>query len=137
MRMFPQMRRGLFASDLALPELFHHLCMLAAFGHLQFMAVLFEKITDRIERGSLVSVHKSMVAGNVFGVAGCKLKRIRFIIGILVLWTCKSRFQEGGVSQTMRAATNFDHTFMDIFYEFTRNPLGFCQRFANSMSVLR
>ena len=54
--MFPKICCCYIASDIPLPELFHHLRMLDAFGCLQLIAILFEKIAGYIECGALVSV---------------------------------------------------------------------------------
>ncbi len=90
-RVFPQVCCRILAADFALPKLLHHLSVFDALGSLQLMTVLFEEITGRIERGSLVPIHKGMVASDSLGIAGRKLESVAFTIGVLVLRSCERR----------------------------------------------
>lgn len=63
------------------------------------MAVLFKKVGRCIEGRALVSIDKSMVAGNAFGIASRKLKYVRLAIRVLVLRSGQRGLKQGRVPQ--------------------------------------
>ena len=68
---------SVFAADFTLPELLHHLGVFLTLCLVKPIAVVFKKLIRGLERSSLVSVNKGMIAGDGFGIAGRKRKEIR------------------------------------------------------------
>ena len=97
--MLAQILGSVFARNLALAELFHHLGMLKAFGLVQILAVLDKKHVRRCEGYSFIAVNKWMVARDPFGIAGRELESVLLAIGVEVLGTGQSGFQKGGFPQ--------------------------------------
>ena len=70
------------------------------------LAVVFQKLVRRLERRTLIAVYKWMITRDCFRIARGELENILLAVGILVLRPSKSRFEQTGIPQALRAAAD-------------------------------